>query len=109
MNIQGVVVFVGDVTSGTSGSGRAWRKQEFMIETTGQYPKKVAFSLFNDAIDKSDPSVILGKGVDVYFDPESREYNGKFYTELKAWKVTSIPEADSSLAGDGYVDDDLPY
>lgn len=72
------------IESGTSKSGNAWQKRNFVIETAGQYPKKVCMQLFGDKVNEC-PNV--GEEVKVSFDAESREWNGKWFTQLNAWKV----------------------
>lgn len=84
MEIQGRCVAVLDLISGTSKAGKAFQKRDFVIETAGQYPKKVCFQLFGDKVNDC-PNV--GEEVKVSFDPESREWNGKWFTQLNAWKV----------------------
>lgn len=84
MEITGKVTLVGQTSTGVSKSGNGWQKKEFVIETEGQFPKKVAFSLFND---KANIPVAVGQEVTVSFDLSSREYNGRWYTEALAWKV----------------------
>jgi hypothetical protein len=77
--------------SGQSKAGKTWRKRTVVIETDGQYPKLVALTQFGDAIDK----VALGEGqtVTASFDVESREYNGRYYTEAKAYRFDVIEDA----------------
>lgn len=70
---------------GGQGKNGTWRKLSFVIETGGTYPKKVCFQLWGDKIDSA--KLRLDDMVTVSFDPESREFNGKWYTDLKAWKV----------------------
>lgn len=65
-------------------SGGNWINQQFVIESSGKYPKKTSFTLWNDNCDFI-PAV--GDEVTVSYNPESREYNEKWYTDLKAWKV----------------------
>lgn len=84
MEIQGKVVAALDIVSGTSKAGNAFQKREFVIETAGQYPKKVCLQLFGDKVNEC-PNV--GEEVKVTFDPESREWNGRWFTQLNAWKV----------------------
>lgn len=70
-----------------SGMGRngEWKKQEIIVETDGQYPKKVCVSVWGDKI---NPAILqIGNILDISFDVESREYNGRWYTDVKAWKV----------------------
>lgn len=84
MELQGKTVAVLDLVSGTSKSGKAFQKREFVIETAGQYPKKVCMQLFGDKVNEC-PNV--GEEVKVSFDTESHEWNGKWFTQLNAWKV----------------------
>lgn len=84
MEIQGNVIQLLDEQSGEGKNGR-WRKREYVIETGGQYPKKICFNLWGDKIDQFPMKV--GDSVTVYFDLESRDFNGRWYTDVKAWKV----------------------
>lgn len=84
MEIQGKVIAALPMESGTSKAGNAWQKRNFVIETTGQYPKKICLQLFGDKVNGC-PNV--GEEVKVSFDIDSREYNGRWYTQLNAFKV----------------------
>lgn len=85
--ISGIVVAILPETSGTSASsGKAWTKRDFVIqESEGQYSKQVAFTVFNK------PEMIADMRVDdeveVGFNVESREYNGRYFSNITAWKV----------------------
>ena len=89
MEIQGKVIQVLAPASGTSKSGNAWKKQEYVIETHDQYPRKVMFMLFGDRADQYKAEV--GQEVIVSFDLESREFNGRWYTDVRAWKMEAAP------------------
>jgi len=83
MEITGRIIEILPAQTGTSQKGE-WKKQSFILETNDQFPKKVCIETWNDKIPISvDPS----KTVKVYFDIESREFNGKWYTNVKAWKM----------------------
>ena len=69
------------------GKNGEWKKQDFIIETSGQYPKKVCVTAWGKTVD-CVPSI--GTEVNVSFDIESREYNGKYYTEVKAFKIETV-------------------
>ncbi|OJU54597.1 MAG: hypothetical protein BGN96_12860 [Bacteroidales bacterium 45-6] len=72
------------IQTGTGRNGE-WKKQDIIVETDGQYPKKVCISIWGD---KASPSVLqVGNILSISFDVESREYNGRWYTDVKAWKV----------------------
>ena len=88
MAIKGKIIHIGQIMSGVSKAGKSWKKQEFALETEGQYPKKVAFSVMNDRIDQSN--IQMGQSVEIEVDAQSREYQGKWYTELTAWRINNF-------------------
>ena len=113
MELQGKVIVALPIESGTSKSGNAWQKQNFVIETAGQYPKKVCLQLFGDKVNEC-PAV--GDEVKVSFDAESREYNGRWYTQLNAWKVekqnaqpTAAAPQPAPAQAQTQEDDGLPF
>jgi hypothetical protein len=83
--------------SGVSRAGKEWQKQEFVVETNDQFPRKVCFTLFNDKSSLLN-GFSVGDEVDVSFNLESREFNGKWYHNINAWKLDkkqggeSLPE-----------------
>lgn len=86
MEIQGKIIAALPEQGGVAkASGKEWRKREYVLETQETYPKKVCFNLFGDRIDQYPMSV--GETVTVSFDLESREYNGRWYTDVRAYKV----------------------
>lgn len=84
MEIQGKIIAKLPLVTGQGKNGE-WRLQEYVLETTEQYPKKVCFGLFGDRIDKN--LVDIDDFVTVSFDIESREWNGKWFTSIRAWKI----------------------
>ena len=84
--LSGRIVSVLPLQQGESKAGKPWQKQEYIIDTGGQYPKKVCFSLFGESITKFPLQV--GQDVTVSIDIKSREWNSKWYTEVRAWNVT---------------------
>ena len=85
LTISGRIVSVLPLQQGESKAGKPWQKQEYILDTGGQYPRKVCFSLFGDSITKFPLQV--GQDVTVSIDIESREWNSKWYTEVRAWNV----------------------
>lgn len=88
LEINGRIVQMMDATTG-QGSNGAWTKREFVIETADQYPKKICFSAWNDKASALD-SYGVGAQVKVSFDVQSREYNQKWYTDLRIWKIEML-------------------
>ncbi|MEX2593020.1 MAG: DUF3127 domain-containing protein [Anditalea sp.] len=84
MEINGKIVQVLDEQSGNGRNG-IWRKRDYILETKGQYPKKVCLTVWGDKIDQFEMQA--GDEVNVGIEIESREYNGRWYTDVKAWKV----------------------
>jgi hypothetical protein len=80
-----------------TGNGRngTWTKRDFVIETTENYPKQICFAVWGDKVAELN-SFQIGESLKISFDPSSREFNGRWYTELKAWKVERLSAAQSS-------------
>ena len=91
MEIKGTVKQILPVQSGEGRNG-TWRKQEFILEIPGQYPKSICMHMWGDAIEASD--LKLNEEIVASIDIESREYNGRWYTNIRAWRITR--EAPSS-------------
>ncbi len=72
-----------------AGTNGPWTKREFVIETQEQYPKKVCLEAWNDKATALD-SIGTGADVKVSFDVSSREYNQKWYTSLRIWKLEVV-------------------
>jgi hypothetical protein len=85
LELTGKITHVLPEKSGTSARG-PWRRQEYVIETPGDYPKQVCFVVWGERIDQF--GIRAGQELTVSFDLESREYNGRWYTDVKAWQVT---------------------
>ena len=98
------------------GKNGEWKKQDIIVQTEGQYPKKVCISIWGDKINEN--VLQIGKQLNISFDVESREYNGRWYTDVKAWKVEQAGASSDANsysdppAGDSFPDmgaDDLPF
>lgn len=73
-----------------NGKNGEWKKQDVIVETDGQYPKKVCVSIWGDKV--SQHQLVPGTMLKIDFDVESREFNGRWYTDVKAWKVESASD-----------------
>ena len=99
-----------------TGKNGDWKKQDIIVETEGQYPKKICISIWGDKI--NDSQLGIGNNLKIDFEIESRQYNNKWYTDIKAWKVelsdTSAKElieagAITNMETNGNEDDGLPF
>lgn len=99
--------------SGQSKAGKEWTKQSFVIDTGAQYNPDVCFSCFGDKVELLN-KVKEGQDINVSFNASSREYNGKYYHNLDAWKIdvvgsNDIPDGKPADLTPEDVDDDLPF
>lgn len=92
--IVGRLIRVLPLVSGEK-NGKIWKKLPLVLETEGQYPKKICITAFNDVADKMI-GIKLGTLVTANIDIESREYNDKFYTEVKVFNYTADSNAISN-------------
>lgn len=85
MEFEGIVFRILAPVSGTSARG-AWKKQDIVFEIPGEFSRKICVTFFGD---RADDVVSLKEGdrAEVAVNVESREYNGKWYTDIKAWKI----------------------
>lgn len=80
--------------------GTEYVKNTFVIETSGDYPKKLALSVMGE--DKfAQMGIVMGKTYNVSFDISSREWNGKWFTEASAWRAVCT-EGDSQQPARNY-------
>ena len=126
--LEGKLIQVLEPQEGVSTRG-AWKKQDFVMETTEQYPKKICISCWNEKADELKnfkPNDVIKVAVNI----ESREYNSRWYTDVKAWRfetssaptsasnnkptesnTTSTPASTDDVVGMSFSsdDDDLPF
>ena len=95
MEIVGKIIQVLPMQEGVGRNGNPWKLQGYVLETLDQYPRKVHFEVFGEDRIKMNPCEI-DQLVTVSFDIESREFNGRWYTSIRAWK---IQQGDTTQAG----------
>jgi hypothetical protein len=117
LELQGKIFKIMSEQTGEGKNG-TWSKRDFVIETQDQFPKKICFSAWGD---KSAEVGRLGIGtpVKIAFDVQSREYNEKWYTDLRPWKIDVLGAGDSAAPSQDFSDapmgeisgdtDDLPF
>jgi hypothetical protein len=119
--IEGKLIQVLDAQEGVSTRG-AWKKQDFVLETADQYPKKICISCWNEKADELK-NYQPNDAIRVSINLESREYNSKWYTDVKAWKLEKVgagapvanaapPQQADDVTGMSFSDDggdDLPF
>lgn len=119
LDLIGKIIQIMPETGGQSKAGKAWVKQEFVLETQETYPKKVCLSVMGEKVQELK-KFKTGDEVKVYINIESREYNGKWYTDARAWKIESSSRGATASGEEFYPDaepdfvpdnssDDLPF
>jgi len=103
MEITGTIVNKLDVVTGEGKNG-PWKKQDFILETQDQYPKKVCITVWGDKINLENFSV--NEVVTASINVESREYNSRWYTDVKAWKIDKAGAGSSQAPDYGMVPPD---
>ena len=87
MQLTAILLQLLPMQTGTGKNGE-WKKQDIIFETDGQYPKKVCISIWGDK--NNEGQLQIGNLLQIDFDIESREYNNKWYTDIKAWKIELV-------------------
>jgi hypothetical protein len=96
LEITGKIVKILPEQTGAGKKG-TWVKQEFVIETAEQYPKKICCSAWGDKVEALK-SFSMGDTIKVSFNLESREYNERWYTDVRAWKIDSADGSSNAAA-----------
>lgn len=98
MEFTGRIIKALDQRTGVSNrTGNPWKMQDFVIEETmGQFPKRMVFNVFGEE-NLNRFNLQEGQEVTVSFDINAREYNGRWYNDIRAWNV--IPVAAAQPAG----------
>lgn len=97
MEIQGKVIAILPERSGVSARGE-WKSQTYVIETQEQYPKKMAFDVFGaDRI--ASFGIHSGEVINVSFDIDAHEYQGRYFNQIRAWNVTKVSQQTAAQGG----------
>lgn len=101
MEINGTIKQILPLKTGEGKSG-TWKRQDIVVEYGDKYPKLVCITLWGDQADT--PGLLVNSRITAHVDVQSREYQGRWYTDVKAWKID--PEA--ATAEDPFAEEPLP-
>ena len=100
MEFTGRIIAVLEARSGVSArTGNTWKTQDYVIEESmGQFPKRMVFNVFGeDNIQRFN--IQMGQELTVSFDVNAREYNGRWFNDIRAWNVVpATPAAGAPVA-----------
>ena len=87
MELTGRIIAVMEPRSGVSArTGNSWMTQEYVIEVPGQYPKRCVFNIFGEDRIKQF-NIQMNEDITIQFDIEAREYNGRWFNDIRAYNV----------------------
>jgi hypothetical protein len=120
LEITGKVFKVLAEQAGTSAAGKAWVKQEFVVETEEQYPKKICVTAMGEKIVPVVKTLVPGQQVTVHINIESREYQDRWFSNINAWRIDKLAAGSSETPAAGApftpasivteeAGDDLPF
>ena len=84
MQITAKLIQLLPIQTGLGKNGQ-WRKQDIIVETDSQYSKKICVSIWGDKINENQ--LQIGNSLAISYELESREYNNKWYTDVKAFRI----------------------
>lgn len=88
LEVEGKLTHLLERRSGVSANGTNWTSQDFVIEIPGQYHQSAVFNVYGDRVQLDQYQI--GENIKVSFDIRGREYQGKWYNTLNAWKIERI-------------------
>ena len=102
MEINGRLIKIMPDVEGEGQRGH-WVKGGFVIETGEEYPRKVAFISFGEERVAMVKNIPMGSMVTVTFTPESREFNDRWYTDLRCSRVQPFVPGQMPAPATGYT------
>lgn len=110
MELQGKIINVLEERSGIAkGSGKPYRVAQYVLETPGQYQRRMMFEVFGDEL-INQMNIQAGEDVVVNFSIDAREYNGRWFNTIRAYKVDKINTTNTAPTTDPLIPiDDLPW
>ena len=113
LKIIGRITEVLEIETGTSKAGKDWRKQNFIIDTAADFNPLICFQVFGDEKIAMLEGLKGGQEIEVHFNVSSREFNGKYYHNIDAWKINATGNEDqqqvTQQAENQDDSDDLPF
>ncbi|MBG65724.1 MAG: hypothetical protein CMP73_03585 [Flavobacteriales bacterium] len=116
LSVKGKLTRKLSVESGTSKAGNEWKKQSFVLDTGSQYNPEICFQLFGEEKIEMLNHHEEGSQIEVSFNLSSREYNGRYFHNVDAWRIESLNNTSSAEIQEApefnpsaEEEDDLPF
>lgn len=114
MEVIGVIEKILDPITGTGRNGE-WKKQELIIKTSGEHSRQICLIAWGDTVQVDN--LKAGDPIKAHINIESREWNGRWFTDVKVWRIEAqdedrqaepVPPPERESNGDKEFDD-LPF
>ena len=109
LSIKGALIKKNELENIENKEGKKWIKQTFLLETSAEYNNKICFQLFGEEKVQLLESFQVGDYIEVFFNISSREYNGKYYHNIDAWKIISIDTNQEETSDNLTSEEPLPF
>ena len=116
LSVKGKLTRKLSVESGTSKAGKEWKKQTFLVDTGAQYNPEICFQLFGEEKIEMLNHHNEGEEVEVSFNLSSKEFNGRYFHNIDAWRIETIGSDITNEIGEApefntpaTEEDDLPF
>ena len=106
LSIKGSLIKKNEIENIEGKEGKKWTKQTFLLQTAAEYNNKICFQLFGEEKIKLLEAYQVGASIEVFFNISSREYNGRYYHNIDAWKISNGNEEDSAEPNN---EENLPF
>ena len=113
LEVEGKLTHLLERRSGVSANGTNWTSQDFVIEIPGQYPQSAVFNVYGDRVQLDQYQI--GENIKVSFDIRGREYQGRYFVNLEAFRIDRVDGADMPpdepppAADEPPLDDSMPF
>ena len=99
MELAGKVIAILEARTGVAKTtGNPWMIQEYVIETHEQFPRRMCFNVFGEEKIRQF-NIQLGEEINVFFDVNAREYQGRWFNDIRAWRVDRVTPGEVPAAG----------
>ena len=115
---EGKIIAKGETREGVSqATGQPWKSEQYIIqEESGNYPMKMSFDVFGEDRIR-EFNLQLDDHVKVHFSMDSHQFNGRWFNNIRAWKVERYeeqlpelqPKAPQPVQAETKKDDELPF
>ena len=113
MEFKGKITHISEVKTGTTKNDSEWAARDIVVEEeSGDYPQKAVFNFFKSGEYVSHVKELypkVGDVVNVEFNLDASEWNGRWFCKLKAWKIEKLPTTSANNAPAEQAEDDLPF